>query len=432
MSALPRVLAIMGSGETAPTMAKVHRQLVARLPQPVRGVVLDTPYGFQENADELTAKALGYFRHHIGVEMGLATLRGPTDDVLTRTTTLDRVRSASYLFAGPGSPTYALDVWRATELPGLVAERLARGGVVVFASAAALTLGSHTVPVYEIYKVGLDPAWRTGLDLLGPLGLPVAVIPHYDNAEGGTHDTRFCYLGERRLRLLEAMLPTGTFVLGVDSHTALVLDLDAGTARVEGLGGVTVRAAGRSQRWAAGTVLSVADLRAVAATLAAEGDADGGDGRGGRLAEDAPPSDDEGDGIDTSHGSPFADLAATLGARVDAALATGDVPDAVRALLELDDEIQAWTADTDGSEDPDRARGLFRSLIVRLGDAAGRGGTDDRLAPLVELLLDLRDRARAARDFRQADWIRRTLADLDIEVRDGDEATSWVDQREAR
>src|SRR6266571_3494942 len=32
------------------------------------------------------------------------------------------------------------------------------------------------------------------------------VIPHYDNAEGGTHDTRFCYLGERRLAALEALL----------------------------------------------------------------------------------------------------------------------------------------------------------------------------------------------------------------------------------
>ncbi len=53
------------------------------------------------------------------------------------------------------------------------------------------------------------------------------MIPHYDNAEGGTHDTRFCYLGERRLRLLESMVETGTVVLGVDEHTAVLFDLDA-------------------------------------------------------------------------------------------------------------------------------------------------------------------------------------------------------------
>src|SRR2546430_10964210 len=62
---------------------------------------------------------------------------------------------------------------------------------VVFASAAALTLGSHTVPVYEIYKAGVEPAWVPGLDLVRrATGLPAVLIPHYDNAEGGHHDTR--------------------------------------------------------------------------------------------------------------------------------------------------------------------------------------------------------------------------------------------------
>jgi len=34
----------------------------------------------------------------------------------------------------------------------------------------------------------------------------------------------FCYLGERRLQVLEAELPPDVFILGVDGHTALVLD----------------------------------------------------------------------------------------------------------------------------------------------------------------------------------------------------------------
>jgi len=49
MSTTARILAIMGSGETSPTMVKTHRQLIGRLSQP-NAVVLDTPYGFQENA----------------------------------------------------------------------------------------------------------------------------------------------------------------------------------------------------------------------------------------------------------------------------------------------------------------------------------------------------------------------------------------------
>src|SRR5262249_44456293 len=47
----PRLLVIMGSGETAPTMVTPHREIVARFGRTApRAVLLDTPYGFQENA----------------------------------------------------------------------------------------------------------------------------------------------------------------------------------------------------------------------------------------------------------------------------------------------------------------------------------------------------------------------------------------------
>ena len=49
---------------------------------------------------------------------------------------------------------------------------------------------------YEIYKVGVDPFWAEGMDILGQLGLPLVVVPHWNNAEGGTFDTRFCFMGE--------------------------------------------------------------------------------------------------------------------------------------------------------------------------------------------------------------------------------------------
>ena len=199
--------------------------------------------------------------------MTLAPFRRADVDPLQRATAVARAREARYLFAGPGSPSYALREWRGTEVPAIVAEKLSTGGIVVFASAAALTLGSHTVPVYEIYKVGDAPSWLDGLDLLTAIGLPVAVIPHYDNAEGGSHDTRFCYLGERRLSMLEASLPADRFVLGVDSHTALVLDLGAGSASVLGLGGVTVRIGGRSEVFPSGTVVALGELRAAADRL---------------------------------------------------------------------------------------------------------------------------------------------------------------------
>src|SRR5210317_1483812 len=72
LPALPRILTLMGSGETAPTMVSTHRRLAASLangPATVRSMVnaalLDTPYGFQENASELAERAVNYFSESV-------------------------------------------------------------------------------------------------------------------------------------------------------------------------------------------------------------------------------------------------------------------------------------------------------------------------------------------------------------------------------
>ena len=65
----PRLLTIMGSGETAPTMVKVHRSVVERLgPDAGPGLLLDTPFGFQTNASEIASRAVTYFRDSVGAE----------------------------------------------------------------------------------------------------------------------------------------------------------------------------------------------------------------------------------------------------------------------------------------------------------------------------------------------------------------------------
>ena len=276
MTTATRILAVMGSGETAPTMAKVHRALFERFDgKPVPAAIVDTPYGFQENADELSARTLEFFATSVGNPVDVASYRTRTVDAVTEATAVARIRAARYVMAGPGSPSYALDQWAGGPIPDALRDKVTGGGVLTMASAAALTLGVVTIPVYEIYKVGEDPRWLQGLDLLGAAtGLQAAVVPHYDNAEGGNHDTRFCYMGERRLRMLEAQLPDDVFVLGVDSHTALLLDLEAGTAGIVGLGGVTVRVDGRSTRFAAGTEIAIEALGEAARGLAAGESAD--------------------------------------------------------------------------------------------------------------------------------------------------------------
>ncbi len=415
---LPRILTIMGSGETTPTMARVHRAVLDRLGRrPVPAVVLDTPYGFQENAEDITERAVDYFRATVGAPFSVASFRSADADPLVRETALVRIREARLVFTGPGSPSYALRQWAGSEIPRLLADKLARGGAVTMASAAALTLGRYTIPVYEIYKVGEAPRWLDGLDLLTPLGLPVAVVPHYDNAEGGNHDTRFCYLGERRLRTLEAELPDEVFILGVDGHTALVLDLDAGTASVLGLGTVTVRKDGRSTVFPAGSELLIGDLVAAARGAAPVGVA------AADAAEDSP-------GVPVlavATSAPLREEVARLEAVFNASLDECDAPAAVRAVLALEETIQAWSHDTDQSDALANARSALRAAVVCLGEMAAEGTTDpaQTVRPFVDALLAERVRARVAREWAAADAIRDRLLAAGIELHDTPDGTTW-------
>jgi len=414
-----RLLTIMGSGETAPTMVKVHRRLMEAVEAdgPGDAVLLDTPYGFQENADDISARAVEYFRTSVGRPIAVASWRRDDDGAVVRERALAAIADARYVFAGPGSPTYALGRWEGTPLPGLLRQKLQRGGAVTFASAAALTLGAATVPVYEIYKVGADPVWVPGLDLLAELGLRVAVVPHYDNAEGGGHDTRFCYLGERRLSALEPDLPDGGWVLGVDEHTALVLDLDAGTAAVEGNGGVTVRRDGRSERFDAGATVSLDDLRP-------------GSGRASAPGAAPPRPEVEGGDAGTAPTGAVGLLADAerLRADFDAAVGRRDPDAAVAAVLDLEQAIVDWSADTLQSDERDRARAELRRMVVRLGEVAAVGARDPRdvVAPYVEAVLAGRVAAREAKQYELADRLRDALVEAGVEVRDAPGGTEWL------
>jgi len=419
--ALPRILAIMGSGETAPTMSKVHRDLLARLgPGPVPAVILDTPFGFQGNADDLAARAVEYFAESVRAVIAVAGFRSAKGtDAVGYETMLNRVRDARYVFAGPGSPSYALRQWSGTQLPGVLAEKLATGGCVTFASAAAVTLGPFALPVYEVYKVGQPPHWLEGLDLTTGIGLPAVVIPHFDNAEGGTHDTRYCYMGESRLRLLEDMLPDDVFVLGVDEHTACVLDLDVQTATVAGRGTVTVRHRGRMVQLASGETAAIEAL----AGLADRGVVGRQSGAGGI----ASVSESAGPPVASADVSPLMEGVTRCRAEFDAALAAGDSIGAVKSALALDELMVEWSRDTLQSDQLDLARSTLRSMMVRLGDAAERGLQDPRqvVGPFVEALVAARSRARDVGRWAEADILRDRLVELGIEVRDSPERTSW-------
>ncbi|NUP61146.1 MAG: hypothetical protein HOW71_03110 [Nonomuraea sp.] len=388
---MPGSLVLMGSGETSPTMVEVHRAVARGLRAGARAVLLDTPYAFQENAADISSRACRYFARSVGLEVEVAA----------------GVTGADWVFSGPGSPTYALERWAASGVAGDLRARVrSREGVTVLASAAACTAGLATVPVYEIYKVGADPHWREGVDLLETLGLRAVLIPHFDNAEGGTHDTRYCYLGERRLSRMERELPPGTAVLGLDEHTALVVDLETEEVRVAGRGGLTVRRAGSATVLPSGTRTDLAELR--------------------RLAEGGTPGTVPPPPVPAEAPAATITLEETVQSceeQFRAAVAKPDMVAAAQLVLDLEAEIVKWGADTEeDAGGAGQARELMRLLIAKLGEAAATA----HLRPLVEPLLRLRAELRGAGRYEIADALRAALERGGVVVEDTPSGPRWT------
>ncbi len=376
----------MGSGETSPTMVTPHKQMIANVCSTKSAVlnVLDTPFGFQENADVLTSKLTEYFELSVGHPVGVISLRNSHVSSAELAQAVNAIRDSDWLFAGPGSPSYALKVWRELGITPHFSEVLSRG-ILTFASAAALTVGSHTIPVYEMYKVGQEPHWLEGLNLLElHTGMSAAVVPHFDNTEGANHDTRFCYIGEQRLRVLESFLPSETFIIGVDGHTGVSFDLDTRVANVFGLGQMTIRH--HSESWIVHSGESATFEEIIAHT-------------GSTIVQEKP-----------------AQLFRVDPRQVEELLESGEVNAAVEALLDLDEldrDIETRVA--------------VHSLITRLGNIAASPRVDimSVVGPYIEALLQARQAARAAGRWDDADAIRNRLMELKVTIKDSEGGSDW-------
>lgn len=414
-------IALMGSGELGASMVEVHKVLLRSLPEPRLAAFIDTPAGFQLNVDEISRKAAAYFQRHLEHPLRIASFKNREEiSGVAAEQAFRTLRQADYILMGPGSPTYALSQWRSSPIPEILVRRVAAGACLTAASAAALTVGRFTLPVYEIYKVGEPLHWVEGLDLLGRFGLDLVVVPHWNNAEGGSHDTRCCFMGESRFMKLQALLPQPVPVLGIDEHTACILDFDAGTARVRGLGSVTLRAGGTDRRFAAGESFALGVL------AGDPRDSAGAPSPDRRIA--APDPSPSGPPV------PGSAVADSFWGRIHAletdfenGLAGGDFRIATNALLELDRLIWQAQTDLESADAVVQARDTLRESLVRLGTerAAGAGNVVDSLAPLVEGLLRLRETWRAAGQWAAADAIRDLLGRVRIVVEDTTGGVRW-------
>ena len=413
MSSRKGMIVLMGSGELTATMVEVHKNMLARFPDPPTAVFLDTPAGFQLNVDEISRKAVEYFRVHVQKQLNVASYKSSENtSAFEAETAFHMLRNADFVLVGPGSPTYAVRQLQKTPIPEILVNNIQSGGCLVAASAAALTMGRFTLPVYEIYKVGQDIHWVDGLDVLTQFGFNLVVVPHWNNAEGGTHDTRFCFMGKPRFQQLETLLPDDATIIGIDEHTACIIDLNAQRIDIQGIGNVTIRKKGREIKFSKKDRIP---LEALVKEI---------------NQRDWKPKDLDG----VEQAGTLEDSESNLLSKVNEikasfrnGLSHHDPKETTNALLELDSTIWKARKDLEDEERISQAREILRDSIVLLGAELGASPRHLReyVAPLVEQMLQLRARFRKEQKWSEADRIREILQQSNIQVEDTKDGVRW-------
>ena len=380
---MPGLLTLIGSGEASAGMTRLHRHLFARLGAPARPTFLDTPAGFELGLEAVHDRFREYVERRLELPFSLASYRSASASPESVAAALQAISDANYILAGPGSPSYAVQHWRGSPVFDAVLERWQAGAQLVWASAAAIALSRYVLPVYEIYKVGAPLHWLDGLDLLGAYGLPLAIVTHWDNAEGGSHDTRACFMGLERFERLRALLPRDAVTLGIDEHTACTLDVQSGTVEVRGRNGITILAGGVERRHAHGETFPLDELRSAAP---------------GAASASAPAA--------SSQSANHQRLA-----EARHRLAHGEVAIGLRLLAD------AAPADL----------APLLALAARSSEALGR--TSHPPEKLVALLIELREALRAAQQWQLSDQVRDGLSSLGISLQDSPAGTTWTNAR---
>ena len=402
------IIALMGSGELTSTMVEVHKEILRKL-NCKRPVFLDTPAGFQLNVDQISRRAIEYFRTRVGYEMSIVSYRSREVPPLHAQKAFSKLRAADYILVGPGSPTYAVRQWINTPIPEIFIDCLTKGGCLVAASAAALTIGKFTLPVYEIYKVGSDLYWVDGLDILGKFGLDFIVIPHWNNAEGGTHDTRFCFMGEERFIKLKSMLPEDTGVLGIDEHTACIIDLQTQQVHIRGIGKITIQKGDDEITFQSGERFPVSMLK--------------GQSMNSQISTPPEITQEE---QEKKQEETFWDRVHAVAKQFHQGI-EDNIDQATSALLELDSLIWKGMKDLESEEFISQARDLYRELIVMMGHrlTSAPQSKEACISGLVEEILKIRERFRREKRWEDADTLRDTLKRAGVVVEDTPDGPRW-------
>ena len=378
---MPGILTLIGSGETAPHMVKVHQSLIQSSTGSPQAVFLDTPAAFEAGLSTIHERFQRYFALHVGSPLHVISEAEGELNPAAIAHNLVHIHKGTYFVAGPGSASYAIHRWKNSLLFKAVTERWYQGAALTIASAAAIAVSQHALPVYEIYKVGQDPHWIPGLDLLGAFGYNLCIVPHWDNQEGGTHDTRACFLGMPRFARLRGMLPVECVVLGIDEHTACSIDSSSQSAHVRGKGSVTI-------------------LRGEQETIIRAGDSFGLHQLSTSLT--APPQR-QANTHARSEGAESSPLRQAI-----AAIEEGKISQGLRSAAAHCQEDAA----------------TILHLAAEAIDA--RQPQREEISPTIDLLLTIRTNLRNTRQWDMADQVRTHLSAMGIEIQDTADGVRWI------
>jgi hypothetical protein len=238
-------IAFLGSGETSLAGGRIFETLAHEIKEPLRIALMETPAGFELNSAQVVGRVGDFMQTRLQnydpvVDVIAARKKdsaySPDDPEIIKP-----LLYANMIFMGPGSPTYAIRHLKDTLAWNVIRARHRLGATLIFASAATISIGAHALPVYEIYKVGQDVHMVEGLNLFADFGLHVSFIPHWNNADGGVDlDTSRCFIGMDRFAEWCNLVPPDNETIGLDEHTGLIIDFEAGQCEVSGVSSVSL------------------------------------------------------------------------------------------------------------------------------------------------------------------------------------------------
>jgi hypothetical protein len=253
----PGPIVLMGSGETSTSSGAVFEKAAACYKSPVKISILETPAGFELNSPRVAGRVADYLHvrlQNYKPEISIIPARrkgsefGPDSADI-----LEPLYRSDIFFMGPGSPTYTSRQLTGSLAYEIIQAKHRSGAALVLASAATIAFGCQTVPVYEIFKAGMDLHWQAGLDFFQHYGLSLIIIPHWNNTEGGADlDTSRCFIGKDRFSALMDIPHCDATLVGIDEHTSLWIDLAGGKAQVFGKDTVHIITSGNEHRFVSG------------------------------------------------------------------------------------------------------------------------------------------------------------------------------------